>query len=429
MENNSEIERFKIKRLVKKLGELRGNGTSVITLILSSKDDINKANKMLTDEYGTAQNIKSRVNRLSVLGAITSTQQRLKLYKKTPPNGLVVFCGEILTDEGKEKKLAINFEPFKPITSSMYLCDNRFHTENLNELLENNESFGFVIINGQSCLFAKIEGNNQNILQILNVSLPKKHNKGGQSAARFFRLRLEKRHAYLTKVAELCAKHFITNDKPNVKGIIIGGSAEFKDQLSKAEFLDKRLSKSVLKIVDINYGERSGLNQAINLSSECLTDLKFVKEKKLLSEYFENIAKETDKICYGLKDVFYALETGAVETLIIWEDIPYKRYVMKTKNEDEEYIKFLTPEDEENKENFLGLKTEQCDSLADWFAENYKQFGCNLEIISDKTTEGSQFCKGFGGIGAILRYQVEFHHELSENEEESEDEDLDEYFM
>lgn len=46
---------------------------------------------MLADEYGTASNIKSRVNRLSVLSAITSTQQRLKLYNKVPTNGLVVW--------------------------------------------------------------------------------------------------------------------------------------------------------------------------------------------------------------------------------------------------------------------------------------------------------------------------------------------------
>ena len=60
---------------------------------------------MLTQEYGTASNIKSRVNRLSVLAAITSTQQRLKLYSKTHPNGLIIYCGTILTDEGKEKKV------------------------------------------------------------------------------------------------------------------------------------------------------------------------------------------------------------------------------------------------------------------------------------------------------------------------------------
>lgn len=54
----------------------------MISLILPPKDQISRVSKMLTDEYGTASNIKSRVNRLSVLAAITSTQQRLKLYNK-----------------------------------------------------------------------------------------------------------------------------------------------------------------------------------------------------------------------------------------------------------------------------------------------------------------------------------------------------------
>ena len=82
---------------------------------------------MLTQEYGTASNIKSRVNRLSVLAAITSTQQRLKLYNRVPPNGLVLFVGTILTDEGKEKKVSFDFEPHKPINTYVYasnLCNN-----------------------------------------------------------------------------------------------------------------------------------------------------------------------------------------------------------------------------------------------------------------------------------------------------------------
>lgn len=58
------------------------NGTSMISLIIPPKDQIARVNKMLSEEYGTAANIKSRVNRLSVLSAITSTQQRLKLYNK-----------------------------------------------------------------------------------------------------------------------------------------------------------------------------------------------------------------------------------------------------------------------------------------------------------------------------------------------------------
>ena len=56
---------------------------------MCSGDQISRVSKMLADEYGTASNIKSRVNRLSVLGAITSVQHRLKLYSKVPPNGLV----------------------------------------------------------------------------------------------------------------------------------------------------------------------------------------------------------------------------------------------------------------------------------------------------------------------------------------------------
>lgn len=55
---------------------------------------------------------------------------------QVPPNGLVVYTGTIMTDDGKEKKLNIDFEPFKPINTSLYLCDNKFHTEALNELLE-----------------------------------------------------------------------------------------------------------------------------------------------------------------------------------------------------------------------------------------------------------------------------------------------------
>jgi peptide chain release factor subunit 1 len=101
----------------------------MISLIIPPKDQISRVSKMLGDEFGTASNIKSRVNRLSVLSAITSTQQRLKLYPRVPTNGLVLYCGTVISDEGKEKKVNIDFEPFKPINTSLYLCDNKFHTE------------------------------------------------------------------------------------------------------------------------------------------------------------------------------------------------------------------------------------------------------------------------------------------------------------
>merc|ERR1711977_226315 len=224
------IEQWKIRRLIKSLEEARGNGTSMISLILPPKDDIARANKMLGDEFGTAQNIKSRVNRLSVLSAIKSTQERLKLYNRVPPNGLVLYCGTILTEDGKEKKVTIDFEPFKPINTSLYLCDNKFHTEALNDLLQSDDRFGFIVMDGNGCLYGTISGNTREILHKFSVELPKKHGRGGQSALRFARLRLEKRHNYLRKVAELATLSFITNDKPNVQGLVIAGLADFKDE-------------------------------------------------------------------------------------------------------------------------------------------------------------------------------------------------------
>ena len=103
----------------------------MISLHIPPKDQISRHSKMLTEEAGTAANIKKSVNRLSVLSAITSVQAKLRLYSRVPPNGLVIYCGTVVTEEGKEKKINIDFEPFKPITRPMYLCDNRFHVEAL----------------------------------------------------------------------------------------------------------------------------------------------------------------------------------------------------------------------------------------------------------------------------------------------------------
>jgi peptide subunit release factor 1 (eRF1) len=113
-----------------------------------------------------------------VLGAITSAQQRLKLYNKArcccaislheevtrshfqvPTNGLVLYTGTILTDDGKEKKVNIDFEPFKTINTSLYLCDNKFHTEALSELLESENKYGFIVMDGNGALFGTLSGN------------------------------------------------------------------------------------------------------------------------------------------------------------------------------------------------------------------------------------------------------------------------------
>merc|ERR1719427_65115 len=364
---------------------------------------------MLADEYGTASNIKSRVNRLSVLGAITSVQQRLKLYSKVPHNGLVVYCGTIVTDEGKEKKVNIDFEPFKPINTSLYLCDNKFHTEALTALLSDDNKFGFIIMDGNGALFGTLTGNTREVLQKFTVDLPKKHGRGGQSAVRFARLRMEKRHNYVRKVAETAVQNFITNDRANVTGLILAGSADFKTELQKSNIFDPRLQAKVIKKVDISYGGENGFTQAIDLSSECLSGVKFMQEKQLIGKYFDEISRDTGKYCYGHDDTLKALEMGAVETLIVWENLEIQRYVLKNHQTDEEKVMYLKPDQEKNKSHFIDPKTQvemelvKSEALLEWFANHYKEFG---------------------GIGGMLRYKVPF--EQMDYESDSDDFD-DEY--
>ena len=97
MDNLDHIELWKIKKMVKMLSDAKGNGTSMVSLIIPPDKSLSVVNNMLTNEYGTATNIKSRVNRLSVLSAITSAQQKLKQYKSLPKNGLALYCGEMTT--------------------------------------------------------------------------------------------------------------------------------------------------------------------------------------------------------------------------------------------------------------------------------------------------------------------------------------------
>lgn len=428
-EVDTAIEQWKIRRLIKQLESARGNGTSMISLIIPPKDEISRINRLLQEEHGTATNIKSRVNRLSVLGAITSTQQRLKLYNRTPPNGLVVYCGTVINDEGKEKKVTYDFEPFKPINTSMYLCDNKFHTEDLAELLESDDRFGFIIMDGNGSLFGVVQGSSREILHKFTVDLPKKHGRGGQSALRFARLRLEKRHNYVRKVGEVATQMFITNDKPNVAGLIMAGSADFKNDLQRNDQLfDLRLAAIVMKTVDVSYGGEAGFNQAIELASDTLKNVKFVQEKKLVTKYMDEIAQDTGRICFGVNDTVQGLEMGAVEHLIVWENLTINRYHLRDPTTETDSILFLSPEEEKDPKLWKSAEGVDLDVVdkklfTEWVVEHYKDYRAKLDFITDRSQEGNQFVKGFGGLGGLLRYRVDFEV-FEEPEQLSDDEDF-----
>jgi len=381
-----QVEEWKIRNLVRKLERASGSGTSMISLVLPPRYQLARANAMLTEEYGAAANIKCRVNRLSVLTAINSVQQRLKLYRAVPANGLVVYCGTIATDDGKERRVNIDFEPFRPLNRYLYLCDDRFHAKPLRDLFGIDARYAFVVMDGSEFFLGALVGNVREAVTRFTVNLPKKHQKGGQSAARFGRLRLERRHNYVRKASETCTQRLIdsSTNQCTIAGLVLAGPADFKRDLADA--LDPRLSAIVLKIVDVAYGGARGFDEAIGACASILANVRFVQEKAVLAQFFEAIARDTGRVCYGARDTMHALDLGAAETVIAWDELA------------ETFRQHADNDACENDEP----------TLVEWLANHHSRFGAALELVTNRSPEGSQFCRGFGGIGALLRYPVDF---------------------
>lgn len=77
-------------------------------------------------------------------------------------------------------------------------------------------------------------------------------------------------------------QYFIHDNRPNVGGLVMAGSADFKTELQTSGLFDPRLQKVVLQTVDVSYGGEQGFNQAIELAASTLGEVKLVQEKKLL---------------------------------------------------------------------------------------------------------------------------------------------------
>lgn len=150
------------------------------------------------------------------------------------------------------------------------------------------------------------------------------------------------------------------------------------------------------------------------MSAETLGSVKLVQEKRLLQKYFDEISQDTGKYCFMVSDTLRALELGAVEILVVWENLDVDRITLRNHAAGEDKVLHLSKEQQANEQYFhdpiSGVELEVVEKLplVEWFANNYKTFGTSLEFVTNRSQEGSQFCRGFGGIGGILRWRVDF---------------------
>jgi peptide chain release factor subunit 1 len=354
-----------------------------------------------------------------VLDALRSMKSKLGQYTKTPPNGLVLFVGYYQTSDGRTRLINYALEPYIPLQNALYYCGSGFKTEMLREQISvNSTRYGFIVIDGNISSFHVLDGTSKKMIFKYEVDLPKKHGRGGQSQNRFARLRTEKRDWYTSKVQEFACQHFIDTNttRPNIDGLIIAGSADLKFELG--EKLDQRLKVLLITYVDVQYGGESGFYEAIEKTKDSISTNEFMKEKKIISNFFEMISKGTDLYIFGLKETMYALMNGVVDNLILWNELPYLRLELVSKKEsDKKEIRYLKDmESFENPENEWEVVEEV--SLLDWVLEHYEDFGSKIELISSNSPEGNQFVLGFGGIGATLRYPIQMPEDYVVNDKD-----------
>ena len=141
---------------------------------------MNKIINHLAQEQGTATNIKSSATRKNVIDALERMIQHLKLFKKTPQNGLAVFSGNVAEREGQQDFKVWSIEPPVPLKTRIYRCDKEFVLDILRDMLETKDVYGLVVMDRRDANIALLKGKTIVPLVKTHSEVPGKFKAGGQ---------------------------------------------------------------------------------------------------------------------------------------------------------------------------------------------------------------------------------------------------------
>jgi len=175
-----KISKLELEELLEKLEEFKGRQTELISVYIPAGYDVNSVQRQLEAEKGTAKNIKSTATRKNVSEALDKMVRYLKTLKKTPVNGLAIFCGNISNIEGQTDLQLWDIEPPMPLKSRLYRCDKDFVLEPLKEMLKVKEVFGLLVMDRKEATMGLLEGKRIEILHKMTSGIPSKVRAGGQ---------------------------------------------------------------------------------------------------------------------------------------------------------------------------------------------------------------------------------------------------------
>jgi peptide chain release factor subunit 1 len=413
----TQRQKYDLKRQIEELKKCKGRHTELISLYVPPNKQIFDVNSYLKNEFSQSQNIKSKQTKKNVLSAIESIQSRLKQFKQPPENGVIFFVGHKSIGSDQTEMVAFVIEPPIQITTFLYRCDSEFYINPLQNMLVEKEIYGLMLIDRRECTVGILRGNQIELLKYMTSQVPGKHGRGGQSQRRFERLTEIAAHEWFVRCGDKASEIFQTHQ--NIKGILVGGPGPTKQYFVDESFLHYEVQEKIVDTFDTGYTDEYGLRELVSAASDTMANLKISKEKQLMKKFLREISK-TDKslAVYGEASVIKALELGAVETLLLSENLRKYRVRLKCSSCNFSEIRTISEDDLENIDSLKCGKCSKCgeDSnmeieekvdLIDYYSDLADKTSANVEIISPGSEEGDSLFSAFNGVAGILRYPLD----------------------
>jgi peptide chain release factor subunit 1 len=415
IQKQDSVKMYKLRKTLEELSDKSGRGTELISLYIPPKKALHEVINTLREEQGTADNIKSDLTRTHVVDSLSRVIQRLKLYKKPPDNGLVVFCGALPAEGGgpigSEVIKLYQIEPPKELQTFLYRCDDHFHVDLMKDMLKDDNMIGFLAIDAKDAGWGLLHGDKLEVLSETSSGVAGKHRQGGQSARRFERLREMELNGYYNRVADTTREYFI--DIYPIKGLIISGPGPTKETFIREEYLEYRLQNNIIATLDCSYSGSEGVREAFARAQEVLSDHRMVEEKKLVEKLFQEINFSRGLAIYGLKDIIDLLKRNVVNMILITDDTNLRKIDVicrRCQNVQTEILE--RPKVIQRIQELLSSPCPNCKSMdsesterdiVDYLESLAGETGAKLEVVAGSTEYGAML-SSIGKVGAFLRY-------------------------
>ncbi|WP_142860269.1 peptide chain release factor aRF-1 [Salinigranum halophilum] len=405
-EVSDDRRKYEFRKVIEDLKEYEGSGTQLVSIYVPPDKQISDIVAHVTQEHSEASNIKSKQTRTAVQDALTSIKDRLRYYKNPPDNGMVLFSGAIDSGGGQTDMVTKVLEnPPEPIQSFRYHCDSAFLTEPLEEMLMDKGLFGLIVLDRREANVGWLKGKRVEPVKSASSLVPGKQRKGGQSAQRFARLRLEAIDNFYQEVAGM-ANDLMVPKRHELDGILVGGPSPTKDEFLDGDYLHHELQDLVVGKFDVAYTDESGLHDLVDAGQDVLADQEVMKDKKQMEEFFEKLHRG-DQSTYGFEPTRKNLVMGSVDRLLLSEDLRADVVVYDCGDTEEYELvdrRHSTPT--HTCEDGTEAEVKERTDAIEYLMELAEQRGTETKFISTDFEKGEQLYDAFGGIAGILRYST-----------------------